>query len=235
MEYERLEISNIASIEHAVIDFSSGLLAEEPLFLICGETGAGKSTILDAICLALFKKTPRMSERSGQNGEITDGDVGVSFFDTRQMMRKNTAEAYVRLDFVGSDKSRYTAEWSVARARRKVSGALQPEKWALADHTAGVTYVKVRDIERVIGDAVGLTFEQFCRTSMLAQGEFTRFLKSPDKDKAAILEKLTGTGFFDMTAYENYLSGKMTDYIPTDKDLQKGFDSLPDIPQNKGI
>lgn len=196
MEYERLEINNIASIEHAVIDFSSGLLAEEPLFLICGETGAGKSTILDAICLALFKKTPRMSERSGQNGEITDGNVWVSFFDTRQMMRKNTAEAYVRLDFVGSDKSRYTAEWSVARARRKVSGALQPEKWALADHTAGVTYVKVRDIERVIGDAVGLTFEQFCRTSMLAQGEFTRFLKSPDKDKAAILEKLTGTGFF---------------------------------------
>ena len=50
-----------------------------------------------------------------------------------------------------------------------------------------------------------------------------------------ILFGLTGTGFFDMTAYENYLSGKMTDYVPTDADLQKGFDSLPDIPQNKGI
>ena len=196
MEYERLEISNIASIEHAEIDFSSGLLAEEPLFLICGETGAGKSTILDAICLALFKKTPRMSERGGRSGEISGGNVEVGFFDTRQMMRKNTAEAYVRLDFVGSGLSRYTAEWSVARARRKVSGALQSEKWRLTDHTAGVTYDRVRDIERVIGDAVGLTFEQFCRTSMLAQGEFTRFLKSPDKEKAAILERLTGTGFF---------------------------------------
>ena len=196
MEYERLVIRNIASIEHAEIDFSSGLLAEEPLFLICGETGAGKSTILDAICLALFKKTPRMSERGGQSGEISDGNVGVGFFDARQLMRKNTAEAYVRLDFIGSDMERYTAEWSVARARRKVNGALQPEKWRLADHTAGINYDKVRDIERVIGDAVGLTFEQFCRTSMLAQGEFTRFLKSPDKEKAAILEKLTGTGLF---------------------------------------
>ena len=178
MEYERLVIRNIASIEHAEIDFSSGLLAEEPLFLICGETGAGKSTILDAICLALFKKTPRMSERGGQSGEISDGNVGVGFFDARQLMRKNTAEAYVRLDFMGSDMERYTAEWSVARARRKVNGALQPEKWRLADHTAGINYDKVRDIERVIGDAVGLTFEQFCRTSMLAQGEFQKMLFS---------------------------------------------------------
>ena len=53
--------------------------------------------------------------------------------------------------------------------------------------------------------------------------------------RETILFGLTGTGYFDMTAYEAYLSGAMTDYIPTDEDLQKGFDSLPDIPQNKGI
>ena len=44
-----------------------------------------------------------------------------------------------------------------------------------------------------------------------------------------------GTGYFDMTAYENYLSGQMSDSIPTDEELQKGFDSLPKIPQNEGI
>lgn len=50
-----------------------------------------------------------------------------------------------------------------------------------------------------------------------------------------ILFGLTGTGYFDMTAYEAYLNGTMSDYVPTDADLQKGFDSLPDIPQNRGI
>ena len=48
-----------------------------------------------------------------------------------------------------------------------------------------------------------------------------------------ILFGLTGTGYFDMTAYESYLSGRMTDTIPTDEDLQRGFDSLPAIPQNR--
>ena len=54
-------------------------------------------------------------------------------------------------------------------------------------------------------------------------------------EEKVILFGLTGTGFFDMTAYESYLSGRMTDYVPTDADLQKGFDSLPDIPQNRGL
>lgn len=54
-------------------------------------------------------------------------------------------------------------------------------------------------------------------------------------EKKVILFGLTGTGYFDMTSYMSYLDGKMSDYIPTDADLQKGFDALPDIPQNKNI
>lgn len=52
-------------------------------------------------------------------------------------------------------------------------------------------------------------------------------------EKKVILFGLTGTGYFDMAAYTAYQEGKMTDYIPTDEDLQKGFASLPDIPQNR--
>ena len=52
-------------------------------------------------------------------------------------------------------------------------------------------------------------------------------------EKKKILFGLTGTGYFDMTAYSSYLDGTMTDYIPTDEDLQKGFDTLPKIPQNE--
>ena len=61
-------------------------------------------------------------------------------------------------------------------------------------------------------------------------------LKCKESGEAkTILFGLTGTGYFDMIAYESYLNGTMNDYIPTDADLQKGFDSLPDIPQNQGI
>ena len=64
MELKKLSIHNIASIADAEIDFKGESLSGASIFLICGETGAGKSTILDAICLALFEKTPRMSSVS---------------------------------------------------------------------------------------------------------------------------------------------------------------------------
>ena len=64
--------------------------------------------------------------------------------------------------------------------------------------------------------------------------EALRVQGEPARHKT-ILFGLTGTGYFDMTAYENYLNGKMSASIPTDADLQKGFDSLPKIPQNEGI
>ena len=68
------------------------------------------------------------------------------------------------------------------------------------------------------------------------KGAIDEALKCTETGEAkSILFGLTGSVFLDMVAYENFLSGKMTDYIPTDADLQKGFDSLPDIPQNKGI
>ena len=194
MEFRKLVMHNIASVEDAEIDFASGPLADEPLFLICGETGSGKSTILDAICLALYRRTPRLASNSRK--KVADGDGNVmGIFDTAQIMRKNTGNAYVRLDFRGADGNLYTAGWYVRRAYDRPDGKIQEDKWRLENHTTGKVYEKKKDSETdaVMEQAVGLTFEQFCRTVMLAQGEFTRFLKSSDNEKSGILEKLTGT------------------------------------------
>ena len=196
MKLQRLTIHNIASIEDAVIDFEAQPLAGSEVFLITGKTGAGKSTILDAICLALFANTPRLVGTLMQ-GETKDGKEDVTIKDPRQLMRRNTGEAYVTLTFTGSNGIHYEAQWKVWRSRNKPTGNLQGKTWTLKN--LDTDYTIQRDdagIKAEIKTAIGLDFNQFCRTTMLAQGEFTKFLNSKDDEKAAILEKITGVDIY---------------------------------------
>ena len=195
MKFQKLTIHNIASIEDAVIDFEAQPLSNSEVFLITGKTGAGKSTILDAICLALYADTPRLDNTKMQ-GETNDAGRDVKINDPRQLMRRNTGEAFAMLTFVGNNGVHYEATWSVVRARKKVTGKLQDKEWHLRNIDADYTLVKKVEIEAEIKMAVGLDFSQFCRTTMLAQGEFTRFLNSKDDEKAEILEKITGVDIY---------------------------------------
>lgn len=191
MILQQLQIHNIASIEDATIDFEAQPLADSEVFLITGKTGAGKSTLLDAICLALYASTPRL-ENTSMQGEMRDNEKDIKIKDPVQLMRRNTGEAFVRLTFIGSNDVHYEAQWSVARARNKVTGKIQNKKWALRNLDTDFTYAKDKEIREEIALAIGLDFKQFCRTTLLAQGEFTRFLNSKDDEKAEILEKITG-------------------------------------------
>ena len=191
MILQQLQIHNIASIEDATIDFEAQPLADSEVFLITGKTGAGKSTLLDAICLALYASTPRL-ENTSMQGEMRDNEKDIKIKDPVQLMRRNTGEAFVRLTFTGSNGVHYEAQWSVARARNKVTGKIQNKKWALRNLDTDFTYTKDKEIREEIALAIGLDFKQFCRTTLLAQGEFTRFLNSKDDEKAEILEKITG-------------------------------------------
>lgn len=195
MKFQKLTIHNIASIEDAVIDFEAQPLADCEVFLITGKTGAGKSTILDAICLALYADTPRM-DGTNMQGTTMDFDKEIQIDDPRQLMRRNTGEAFVKLVFTGSNDVHYESTWSVARARKNRTGALQYKKWELKNLDTAETLDKDNDIKDEIKAAVGLDFKQFCRTTMLAQGEFTRFLNSKDDEKAEILEHITGMDIY---------------------------------------
>lgn len=203
MKFQKLTIHNIASIEDAVIDFEAQPLADSEVFLITGKTGAGKSTILDAICLALYANTPRFKNTNMQ-GESMDGDNGVKVNDPRQLMRRNTIEASAQLTFTGSNGGHYEATWSVARARKKLSGAYKLKSWTLKNLDTDVTLTKDAEVKSEIKAAVGLDFSQFCRTTMLAQGEFTRFLNSKDDEKAEILEKITGVDIYSRIGAKIY-------------------------------
>ena len=138
MELHTLKIRNIASIGHADIDFTAPPLEGEPIFLICGETGAGKSTILDAICLALYNDAPRLA--SAKTEKILDdaippdkrtGSESITIGDTRQFLRKGTAEGSVTLTFSGNDGLEYKAVWSTGRSRGKADAKLKEVSWTL--------------------------------------------------------------------------------------------------------
>lgn len=227
MKLQKLTLKNLASIEDAVIDFENGPLSEESLFLICGETGAGKTTILDAICLALYNDTPRMDRAASERyKDATQAFSGkkeeILINDNRQLMRRNTCEAWAELDFIGTNDIPYTARWYVARARKKASGALQDVKWTLENRKTHIQLTKKTEIPNEIQNAVGLTFEQFCRTTLLAQGDFTKFLQSKESEKSDILEKLTGTSIYSEIGSRIYAitKEKRMDYEEQNRKLE---------------
>lgn len=211
MKLKTLNIHNIASKEDATIDFAGPQLSGQDLFLICGPTGSGKSTILDSICLALFNKTPRVENSANDSiDELADEEnrKKEKLKDVMHMVRKNAAEAYVSLTFEGIDGNKCTATW---RARRKVSkkGEVDTKRyenetleeklkrdivreWMLEDGD-GNTFSKVSEVEDKIKDIIKMNYDQFIKTTMLAQGDFTKFLASSSDAKAEILEKLVGT------------------------------------------
>lgn len=190
MKLRRLTIHNIASIADATIDFESAPLAEAGIFLITGPTGAGKTTLLDAICVALYDAAPRFRKAPG---EAVAGEHGseIKASDARNMLRRGTGEGFVELTFLGSNGIDYKATWQVRRARNKPGGTLQDSSRTLERLADGTVKTRKREVEEEISEAVGLSYEQFLRTVMLPQGEFTRFLKADDRDKAALLEKIT--------------------------------------------
>ena len=194
MKIKELYIHNIASIEDAHINFENEPLGKSDVFLIAGKTGSGKSTILDSISLALFDSTPRMAN-SQMNGKILDGGEELKVKDCKQLLRRNTVEGYVELKFKGNNSKDYTSKWRVYRSYKKLTGSIKTD-WVLTIENTNETLTRKKDIEEEINSAVGLDFMQFCRTTMLAQGEFSKFLNSSDSDKAQILEKITGMDIY---------------------------------------
>lgn len=226
MKLQQLKIQNITSIEEAVIDFESKPLADASIFLITGPTGAGKSTILDAICLALYGQTPRMKSKgkaSDSYGANSAAEGASKVSDPVHLLRRGAGEGSVELDFLGSDGRPYKASWSIHRARKQPDGRYQGVKWKLSDNQADTHYSLDKDIAPKIVELTGFTFEQFCRTTMLAQGEFNKFLTGDAASRCEILEKLTGTGLFSEiggVVHERYIQAKQA-Y----EDLKKELDT----------
>lgn len=205
MKIKELHIRNIASIEKGDIDFENGLrdaISGEtaPLFLISGDAGAGKTVILDCISMALYKKTPRIDgvANAMRNDYVNAEGETLRVASIEQYTRLGISEreeCYSEVIFEGNDGMNYHARLSLGMQRSRKQLKHRQPKWEVKkgdnDWISGNT-----EVANTILQAVGLTFEQFGRMAMLAQGQFATFLTGNKSEREAILEQLTNTERF---------------------------------------
>lgn len=210
MKIIAIRLKNLTSIEGSVeIDFTVEPLYSAGIFAISGATGAGKSTLLDALCLALYDKAPRFATSVESINLVDVGDNQINQSDVRNLLRRGTSDGYAEVDFQGVDGHRYRSRWSVRRTRNKASGSLQPQVLEVKDLDTEKEFQGTKkELLAQLVDLVGLTYEQFTRTVLLAQNDFATFLKSRGSAKAELLEKLTGTGVYSRISQEIFARNK---------------------------
>ena len=200
---------NLASIEgDFIIDFRSEPLRSAGIFAITGSTGSGKTTLLDAMCIALFYKSPRTYKAKTDKSQEREED-GIKENDCRSILRHGAGEGYAEVEFLALNGKEYRSRWSVNRARNKGDGNMQAARYELFCNSDNQFISKnKKENEETIVKLLGLNYEQFTRAVLLAQGEFSAFLKASPNEKAEILEKLTGTGIYTLISEKIYEKSK---------------------------
>lgn len=202
MKILKLTTFNIASLEgENIIDFTIAPLNDCRIFSIVGPTGSGKSTILDAICLSLYGKAPRynVTMTNSQKKEEGDGKSVLRSNDPRNIMTRGTKSSYCHLIFEANDRKMYQAEWSVELKVKNYTDA-QNRLFRVNINTKGNYEIIGSSLPFKAENIIGLQYEQFVRTVLLAQGAFDGFLKADTDEKSMLLEKITGIEIYKRIA-----------------------------------
>jgi DNA repair protein SbcC/Rad50 len=175
------------------IDFTDPAYTSNGIFAITGPTGAGKTTILDAICLALYGQTPRL-------GGITQ--------NSNEIMSRRATESEAEVEFETAE-GRFRCVWQQHRARKKVDGVLQAPKRELVDTATGIPIEdQIRGVAERVEKITGMDFVRFTRSMMLAQGAFAAFLQADANNRSDILERITGTEIYSEISKRVFVRNK---------------------------
>ena len=213
MKIEKIILRNLTSIEgEQTIDFTEEPLRSAGLFAITGDTGAGKSTILDAVCLALYNKAPRFENAESLSKEdlklVADKAQQVQAGNAAGILRRGQKQGGCTVVFSTAAGERYEASWSV---RVKRTGTYDSPERTLTRLAPKREKVERTELQARMEQAVGLNYEQFTRTVILAQNSFANFLKAKAADKAVLLEKLTGTEVYGAVSQRIYARSAAAD------------------------
>ncbi|MEZ7499525.1 SbcC/MukB-like Walker B domain-containing protein [Flavobacterium sp. Arc3] len=184
MKICKIKFKNIHALkgEHT-IDFENSILGEAGLFVITGATGTGKSTLLDVITLALYNKIPRIDKAIS---EKVIEDEGV-------ILTKNALDCYAEVEYEVKGE-RYLSSWSIRRTR---TGSLDKRKQELINGSTGA--ILVSGVQEVVSEnerIIGLNYNQFVQSMILAQGQFSKLLLAKKDDRNALLEEITGSSIY---------------------------------------
>ncbi len=180
MKILSVRFQNLNSLkgEH-IIRFDEGVLAEVGLFAITGPTGAGKTTILDAITVGLYGMAHRHKKSS-----------------VTELMTRHTGESFSEVEFEANGKQ-YRSKWSLHRAYKKAEGDLRPATMEVCLADSGeIIEAGISKVPAKVAELCGLDYDQFLRSVILSQGDFAKFLKAEPGERSNLLEKITDTGVY---------------------------------------
>lgn len=194
MQILKLSFENINSLKGAwTIDFQAPDF-RSGIFAIVGPTGSGKTTILDAICLALYGHTPRI-------GSITQ--------NANEVMNRDCDSCRSSLEFQ-TLSGRYRATWSQKKQKNFDKTGKYGQVVSTMEKFEDGCWIPITDGSKVtskkqeVQKIIGLSFDQFKRSVMLSQGDFAAFLKSKPNERAQTLEQITGTQIYSLLSTKVY-------------------------------
>ena len=200
MKILKIAFKNINALrgEHT-IDFTVAPFTTHSLFAITGPTGSGKSTILDVISLALFNNIPRLEKVS--RGEILAKGA---------ILTRNQKDAFAKVTY-SCARGTFTSAWSISTNR---NGNLRSHEMQLSNALDNQLFdLKNSEVPAKNEELIGLSYNQFIKSVLLAQGEFAQFIQAKKSERGDLLEKITGTGIYrklGQMAYDRHKTENLT-------------------------
>ena len=217
MKLCKLKLKNLNSFRGEIeLDFEKSPLAEASLVAITGPTGAGKTTLLDAICVSLYGKTPRLTGSGSQNPS--------------HLISHGESNSYTEVHFVANG-IRYLAEWSIRRGSSPKGQLRSTENDQLITDKLSPKGKSLGSSENTISEEIkailGLDFDAFKRSVMLAQGEFAAFLQAKDEERRTILEATAGVDIYDRL--KDALNQQVREMENTHQEIMQQLIGVPEV------